>query len=708
MATQLQIRRGTSAQVAAFTGAEGEIVVNTTNDSVHVNDGSTAGGFELARVDGSNWAITNAISTTANISFGDNDKAIFGAGSDLQIYHDGSASYVQDTGTGALYLQGDGGVNIRNAAGTENKAVFASDGAVTLYFDNTARFATTSSGIDVTGTVTADGLTVDGVGSVSANTTSNAGSIYNANTSGNVLKLRSGSVGGTTAVLGIFDGNNNEKARFTASGRLGIGTSSPSELLHINRASGTGAYIRIQDASGGNYIGTDGGVLQFFDGSASEKMRIDSSGNVGIGGNGTGTGLGVYLSKGTGANFFEASDGTKTMITGSDSTQDFVKIGSLSAHPVGFVVGNGEKMRIDSSGNVSIGTASASARLHVPSSADDTRTSILASGVTGDPNFQLATWSGIGGNSAGSEVVRVGLGYGATKNSYIHFHRGGSTIGGFMSFSTYNGTERMRLNSVGDWMVSNTVANVASNYSAQGGCGWVESDNHFEIATTSNTAALEIGKNNANDGAIITFRKQSTPVGSIGAFVGYSYIGNSGTQSNGIIFTPTSIEPFNSSTATSDKDGDIDLGAGNQRFQDLYLSGQVVSNGSNNTVRASFQVSGTQYGYINVATTGTLYSTTSDYRIKENVVGLTNATERLQQLNPLRFSFIPDQENTIVDGFFAHEVADVVPEAITGTKDAVDDDGNAVYQGIDQSKLVPLLVATIQELEARITQLENN
>tara|TARA_A100001035_G_scaffold279015_1_gene279251 strand:+ start:4193 stop:5872 length:1680 start_codon:yes stop_codon:yes gene_type:complete len=70
MATQLQIRRGTSTQVAAFTGAEGEIVVNTTNDSVHVNDGSTQGGFELARVDGSNWAITNNITTTANISVG--------------------------------------------------------------------------------------------------------------------------------------------------------------------------------------------------------------------------------------------------------------------------------------------------------------------------------------------------------------------------------------------------------------------------------------------------------------------------------------------------------------------------------------------------------------------------------------------------------------------------------------------------------------
>ena len=63
--------------------------------------------------------------------------------------------------------------------------------------------------------------------------------------------------------------------------------------------------------------------------------------------------------------------------------------------------------------------------------------------------------------------------------------------------------------------------------------------------------------------------------------------------------------------------------------------------------------------------------------------------------------------NTTVDGFLAHEVQAVVPEAISGTKDALDADGNAVMQGIDQSKLVPLLVKTIQELEARITALEN-
>jgi hypothetical protein len=81
---------------------------------------------------------------------------------------------------------------------------------------------------------------------------------------------------------------------------------------------------------------------------------------------------------------------------------------------------------------------------------------------------------------------------------------------------------------------------------------------------------------------------------------------------------------------------------------------------------------------------------------------MENATDRVKQLKPKRFNFIADDSIT-VDGFLAHEVSSVVPEAISGTKDEVDDDGNAVHQGIDQSKLVPLLVKTIQELEARIT-----
>ena len=85
---------------------------------------------------------------------------------------------------------------------------------------------------------------------------------------------------------------------------------------------------------------------------------------------------------------------------------------------------------------------------------------------------------------------------------------------------------------------------------------------------------------------------------------------------------------------------------------------------------------------------------------------MSDATSRLKQLKPCRFNFIADADTT-VDGFIAHEVSSIVPEAIFGKKDAVDEDGNIDPQGIDQSKLVPLLVKTIQELEARIATLES-
>jgi len=123
------------------------------------------------------------------------------------------------------------------------------------------------------------------------------------------------------------------------------------------------------------------------------------------------------------------------------------------------------------------------------------------------------------------------------------------------------------------------------------------------------------------------------------------------------------------------------------------------------------------------------YNTTSDYRLKENVTELTGAIDRVKQVPVHRFNFIADPDNT-VDGFIAHEVADVVPEAIHGEKDAMkteeyevtpavlDDDGNVVteavmgtrevpeYQGIDQSKLVPLLTAAIKEQQALIEDLQ--
>jgi hypothetical protein len=132
-----------------------------------------------------------------------------------------------------------------------------------------------------------------------------------------------------------------------------------------------------------------------------------------------------------------------------------------------------------------------------------------------------------------------------------------------------------------------------------------------------------------------------------------------------------------------------------------------------------------QVGYISTSGSTTTFSTSSDYRLKENLTPLTGALDRIGQLPVYRFNFKADK-NTTVDGFLAHEVQSHVPEAVTGEKDAMktveieavlDDNGNELeparteeqpdYQGIDQSKLVPLLVAAIQELKAEVEALKN-
>ena len=117
-----------------------------------------------------------------------------------------------------------------------------------------------------------------------------------------------------------------------------------------------------------------------------------------------------------------------------------------------------------------------------------------------------------------------------------------------------------------------------------------------------------------------------------------------------------------------------------------------------------FQKGSVDVGSIDVSGSSTSYNTSSDYRLKENAVAISDGITRLKTLKPYRFNFKVDT-STIVDGFFAHEVT-AVPEAITGTKDEVDSDNNPVYQGIDQSKLVPLLTAALQEAVAKIETLE--
>lgn len=165
--------------------------------------------------------------------------------------------------------------------------------------------------------------------------------------------------------------------------------------------------------------------------------------------------------------------------------------------------------------------------------------------------------------------------------------------------------------------------------------------------------------------------------------------------------------------------------------------GMVIHDVGNNTAMMAFIGSNNvQVGSIISSTTATAYNTSSDYRLKEDAQPVLNPINRLMQLKPINFAWKVDGSR--VDGFLAHEAQAVVPEAVTGTKDAMrdeeyektpavtDDDGNVVtpavmdtrsvpdYQGIDQSKLVPLLTAALQEqqtiitdLKARIEQLES-
>jgi len=191
---------------------------------------------------------------------------------------------------------------------------------------------------------------------------------------------------------------------------------------------------------------------------------------------------------------------------------------------------------------------------------------------------------------------------------------------------------------------------------------------------------------------------------------------------------------------TIDNDGNIVQGTASTgsdgrklRFQS---STYTFRSGTADAYHYEFYNANGAVGRIRTSGSATAYNTSSDYRLKENVDYTWDATTRLKQLKPARFNFIADDTNTLVDGFIAHEVSSVVPEAISGEKDAMmdeeyevtpaveevrDEEGNITTeaveavmgtrsvidpQGIDQSKLVPLLVKTIQELEARITALE--
>jgi hypothetical protein len=398
---------------------------------------------------------------------------------------------------------------------------------------------------------------------------------------------------GTTITIGdagdtinISDGtaltvDTNTLAIDQANNRVGIGETSPSSKLHI-KSSDVGAFTP--------FVGGDDLIIE-----------------------GSEAGIGFMVGAADASNIsFGDTANAKAGRINYDHSTDAMR----------FFTNDGERMRINSSGNVGIGTSSPAKELHVYASSGEC--AIQVEGNAGDAglNLKAVSTSASFVNFGDESTINVGQ---------IYYSHPGNT----MQFKT-NATERMRIDNEGIIRAGNL------NEKLGGGT-------NFLSLSGNGYATLRVRRGSDNGDAVVFYGSSSSTSG---------------------------------------------------------------------------------VGTISVTTSSTAYNTSSDYRLKENVVDITGATERLKQLQPKRFNFIADADTT-VDGFLAHEVSSIVPEAVTGEKDAMrteeyevtpaelDEEGNIItqavmgtrevpdYQGIDQSKLVPLLVATIKELEARIEALEN-
>ena len=226
----------------------------------------------------------------------------------------------------------------------------------------------------------------------------------------------------------------------------------------------------------------------------------------------------------------------------------------------------------------------------------------------------------------------------------------------------------------------------------------------IEHATSGNVAA-EIHTSGSGLGNQIYLHNDHglAYVGQAGDTTG-DFIVYNGSNSN-MVFSTNASERFRIKDTSFRSVGQAgDFTAKGISLEESSVGGRLYIGRTNDDTVAEFHRSNTRVGTISVNSSNTSYNTSSDYRLKENVVAISDGITRLKTLKPSRFNFKIDTDTT-VDGFLAHEVT-AVPEAITGTKDEVDSDNKPVYQGIDQSKLVPLLTAALQEAVAKIEVLE--
>jgi len=494
------------------------------------------------------------------------------------------------------------------------------------------------------------------------------------------------------------------------SGNLGVGTASPATKLHLLTASATAVALRAGnsvsyaefqvDASGNSQLVAPGGV-QIFNTNGSERMRITSGGNVGIGTSIPGSygKLAVFGSVANQSSALAAPDASTISIgnLANDALNQKAKLifqsnsnssaviagyyaafngsadtatGLLFATQANAAGGVLERMRIDSSGNVGIGTSSPTTKVQVFSDG--------APAASGNMNTGMAVAS-----AAGSFAINIGAnatgGYTWLNSAYIN----ASQIASPMVFMT-GATERARINSSGLVGIGTSSPQVGLHISFAD-----QSTNRIRIQNTGASGGnFDIigGLAGASNVGLSFYDVTNAATRMYIDSSGRVLIGTTatvgGTWSNEVKQTSSGVWPWGLNC--------VDRG--------LIVRNSSASSG----FYAYFEYNGgTNNGSISWSGGTTAYNTTSDARIKDNIVDAPDAGDLIDAIQVRSWDFKADGAHWRY-GMVAQELLEVAPEAVNKPED------EEMMMGVDYSKLVPMLIKEVQSLRARVAQLEGN